>query len=253
MGYENSKWARAQLKFLKGGGAGAAKVLLMAMSEAANNTDPQWFGQDYELFENCGIALRSGERGFELLKAAGLIIREKKGNQHKGTTYRLCREIILSEPAILAHSERVNPPIRRMNPPKSTSEPAKTDTVCKEEPSINRLQPSNIPQPSKPQWLEILEAEVPKTQHVKWIPRWSELLMIWWADQDQAKMAEPALRAARALAGHSKKYLNYNLVFQNWAESEINRNGNSPGPPTYRGGTRVDARGDPEDFSGKRW
>ena len=249
MGYKNSMWAREQLRYLKGQGANAAKVMIMAMAEIAGNDDHLWYGQVSELFENCGVADRTGREGFQLLKVAGLVIRVTKGNQFALTEYRLCTASTLSEPASLAGTEKVNRRVLQVNRRESTSEPARIDSVYKEEQSTNGHKQSSTPTPEKPEWLSLLEKEVPATQKVRWKKRWSELLLAWWAKQDQD---EPqAMRVARSLVSHDRKYKDYNLTFQNWYESEGNRTPTENGqraPPT-----RATARSDPKDFQGQRW
>ena len=165
MGYENSKWALAQLRFLVGEGAGAAKVLIMAMSESANNKDPQWFGQEYELFESCGLADRSARRGIELLKVAGLISREQKGNQYAATIYHLHPDTTLSEPARVAVTNKSEPARIASETANSASETARMDMEYREEQSSNSLIPSSSSTPESetansgleiPEWFEIL-------------------------------------------------------------------------------------------------
>ncbi|MCI0438762.1 MAG: hypothetical protein L0177_06470 [Chloroflexi bacterium] len=116
MTWEATKWAKGQLRHIKGQASKDAKILLMALSEekmdaetqivtvrAPENGNVVTMEQFYQM---CGLASRSCNRAMQLLEGLGLIRRVVKGNQHGHSSYRLNLEINLGESVSVAQSPK---------------------------------------------------------------------------------------------------------------------------------------------------
>ena len=101
----------------------------------------------------------------------------------------------------------------------------------------------------KPGPIKLLEQSIPETwPEVTWKPVWSRRLTRFWKKELESGTSEALLtQVALALGSYSKRrYIDYNLAYQNWVLRQKQR----PQTSGYSRPQRTEARGNREDFKG---